>query len=86
MRHTKWITQCCDTLLEKPEYPTDTLLKTYIDIQVLSRKSEKMLHPNDHDSAHRTTGLSRDMLLELLQEQGMQIQASVSQCGMQDQC
>ena len=86
MRHTEWIAQCCDTLLEKPEYPTDTLLKNYIDIQVLSRKSEEMLHPNDHDWAHRTTGPSRNILLELLQEQGTQIQASASQCEMQDQC
>lgn len=85
MRHTEWIAQCCNTLLEKPEYPTDTLLKNYIDIQVLSRKSEEMLYPNDHDWDHRTTGPSRNLLLELLQEQGTQIQASVSQCKMQDQ-
>lgn len=84
MRHTKWIDQCCNILLETPEYPTDTLLKTYIDIQLLSRKSEETLNLDDHDWAHRATDPNMNVVLELLQEQGTQIRASVPQAELQD--
>lgn len=40
MRYTKWIDYCCQALADKPEYPSDSLLRTYIDIQLLAQKSE----------------------------------------------
>ncbi|KAH8428439.1 uncharacterized protein LDX57_006137 [Aspergillus melleus] len=31
MNYTDWINQCCSNLSESPEYPTDRLLRTYLD-------------------------------------------------------
>ena len=46
MKHTDWINQCCDTLVKSPEFPSDTLLKTYIDVRLLAQKSAKIFNGN----------------------------------------
>lgn len=75
MRHTRWIDQCCEELAAKAEYPTDALLKTYINIQSLSRRSEEAICANDRDGAHGAVGPSdRNTLLDSLQAQGKRIQ------------
>ncbi|KAE8140259.1 hypothetical protein BDV38DRAFT_280255 [Aspergillus pseudotamarii] len=46
MKHTDWINQCCDSLVKSPEFPSDTLLKTYIDVRLLAQKSAKVFDGN----------------------------------------
>ncbi|KAE8150921.1 hypothetical protein BDV25DRAFT_139356 [Aspergillus avenaceus] len=43
MRHTAWIDQCCTSLTESPECPSDKRIKQYIDAQRLVRESTEML-------------------------------------------
>ncbi|THC94481.1 hypothetical protein EYZ11_006046 [Aspergillus tanneri] len=56
MKHTDWIDHCCASLSENPEYPTDRILRTYIDSQSLKYTPEDTLpleiqHPNHpHDA------------------------------------
>jgi hypothetical protein len=40
MRHSQWINDCANALAERQEYPTDTALKDYIDVQSLVRQSQ----------------------------------------------
>ncbi|KAF2809795.1 uncharacterized protein BDZ99DRAFT_499075 [Mytilinidion resinicola] len=47
MRHTDWIGRCCEDLATRPEYPSDVYLKTFIDIQLLSRGTEDIITCQD---------------------------------------
>ncbi|KAF2491142.1 hypothetical protein BU16DRAFT_144606 [Lophium mytilinum] len=47
MRHTEWIGRCCEDLAARPEYPSDVYLKTFIDIQLLSRGTEDIINGQD---------------------------------------
>ncbi|KAE8370355.1 hypothetical protein BDV27DRAFT_79170 [Aspergillus caelatus] len=62
MKHTDWINQCCDSLMKSPEFPSDTLLKTYIDVRVLAQKSAEVFNGNVH--RHRDSPLHGERILE----------------------
>lgn len=51
MRHTKWIDQCGNELALRAEYPTDSSLVAYLDVQSLVRKSQFMLEDNWNDTS-----------------------------------
>jgi hypothetical protein len=54
MRHTKWIDVCCENFSTTVEYPTDPLLKTLIDIELVAREAERMASCRSVHGGHGT--------------------------------
>ncbi|OGM42797.1 C6 transcription factor [Aspergillus bombycis] len=52
MKHTNWINQCCDDLMKNPEFPSDQLLKRYIEVRLLAQKSAEVFSGNFHRHTH----------------------------------
>ncbi|KAI9035873.1 uncharacterized protein KD926_002805 [Aspergillus affinis] len=49
MRYTDWINQCCADLSENPEYPTDRLLRTYLDGSAPIIKNDSIFGSNANE-------------------------------------
>lgn len=85
MRHTKWIDQCGKQLAQKAEYPTDSDLVAYLDVQLLVRKAQIVLDDrlDDHmDYSHLSTWRA---VFELMKKQ--ETKDSLMPCpGSNDNC
>lgn len=81
MRHTKWIDRCCEDLLARPEYPSDVYLKTFIDIQLLSRRSEELICSQDTVLNDASSGAAWKTQFNLLEEQSQLILAEGAKAG-----
>lgn len=68
MRHTRWIDQCGKELALRAEYPTDSIILTYIDIQSLVGKAQLMLEDSMNDHLSHSRQLTWQAVFELMEK------------------
>lgn len=69
MRHTQWIDQCGKELALRAEYPTDSNLVAYLDVQSLVRKAQVMLEDSLSDHLIHSRQLTWQQVFELMEKQ-----------------
>lgn len=68
MRHTKWIDQCGKELALRAEYPTDSNLVAYLEVQSLVRTAQLMLGDNLNDHLNHSRQLTWQTVFELIEK------------------
>lgn len=61
MRHTRWVDECCQSLVADMQYPTDALLSAYIACQNLMARINDTLPYDNPDKL----GLANEPLLDM---------------------